>query len=183
MESETSSNNLPQEKIPSLDFDQIHKSNIPSGLTSLVFFTLFCMLTLLYHITFYIFDWTVLIAFRIPMPVEDVSGVKDNGLALILSIEFFGLLLNFYFTRYMTKNILNKWYNKIPMLQDKKLFIPTSIFFMTLFPIISILWIIAYMKNSTLALFFRSLNGYVILCSLIGLSLYFSYKIIKKLQH
>jgi hypothetical protein len=176
-----------KEKIFPSDLDREHKKNIPTGITSLTFFTLFCLLTLLYHITLYVFNGTVIIAFRIPIPpIEDESGVKINGLALILGIEFFGLLLNFYFTRHMTKSILNKWYNKIPMLQDKKLFVPTSILFMTLFPIISILWIIwiiAYVKNSTLALFFRSINGYVILLFLIGLSFYLSYKIIKKLQN
>lgn len=161
----------------------VKKTNIPAGITYLTFFTLFYIMALLYHITLYIFDLTVLVAFRIPMPVEDEPGVKINGLALILCIEFFGLLLNFYFTRHMTKSILNKLYNKIPMIQDKKLFIPTYILFMTLFPIISILWMIAYIKNSTLDLFFKNINGYIILLFLIGLSFYFSYKIIKKLQN
>ena len=124
-----------QEKIFPSDLDREHKKTIPTGITSLTFFTLFCLLTLLYHITLFVFDWTVLIAFRIPMPIEDEPGVKINGFALILGIEFFGLLLNFYLTRHMTKSILNKWYKKIPMLQDKKLFVPISILFMTLFPI------------------------------------------------
>jgi len=183
MDNETLVNNLAQEKILPSDFDQTHKRNIPTGITSLVFFTLFCMLTLLYHITLYIFDWTVLVAFRIPMPFEEETEEGISLLTVILCIEFFGLLLNFYFTRHMTKSILNKWYNKIPILQNKQLFVPASILFMALFPVISILWIIVYMKNSTLDLFFRSINEYVILFFLIGLSFYFSYKIIKKLQY
>lgn len=187
IENGTFVDNLAKEKILPSDLDREHKKNIPTEITSLVFFVLFCLLTLLYHVNLFVLDWTVILAFRIPIPpIEDESGVKINGLALILCIEFFGLLLNFYFTQHMTKSILHKWYNKIPMIQDKKLFVPTSILFMTLFPIISIIWIIwiiVYVKNSTLALFFGSINGYIILLFLIGLSFYLSYKIIKKLQN
>ena len=183
MGNETFVANSTQEKILISDFDKAPKRKIPTAITYLVFFTLFCLLTLLYHITLYIFDWTVLVAFRIPMPVEDEPEKNINVLVVIICIEFFGVLLNFYFTQYMTKDIFNKWYNKIPILQEKKLFVPTSILFMILYPSISILWIIAYMNNSTLDSFFRSINGYILLLFLVSLSFYLSYKIIKRLQY
>lgn len=183
MSNKTFVENLAQREVLNSDFDQAYRTKIPIAITYLMFFVLFCILILLYHITLYEFNWTAIAAFRIPMPVEDEPGKNINVLAVILCVESFGLLLNIYFAQHMTKSILNKWYNKIPMLQEKKLFVPASILFMTLYPIISILWTIAFMNNSTLYSFFRGINGYVILLFLIGLSFYLSYKIIKKLQY